>query len=66
MDTSLPSSPAMKGAKGPSPDALQIQGKLDVSQAGKQGLHVLSVSQLCLGESADPHLQLKGNTSASA
>ncbi|KAF2976278.1 hypothetical protein EK904_002713 [Melospiza melodia maxima] len=39
---------------------MDVQGQLDVSQAGKQGLHVLSLSQLCFGESADPHLQLQG------
>lgn len=52
MDTSLQLSPAMKGAKSPTPELgswqiLQIQGKLDISQAGKQGLHVMSLSQLC-------------------
>lgn len=46
--------------------ALQIQGKLDISQASKQGLHMVSLGQLGFGESVDPHLQLKGNTSASA
>lgn len=73
MGTSLPSSPAVGGAGSQSypqgerlVDALQLQGKLDVPQAGKQGLHVLSLSQLGFGESVDPHLQLEGNTSASA
>lgn len=60
-----------KGAESPTPELgswqiLQLQGTLDVPQAGKQGLHVLPLSQLCSGESADPHLQLQGNTTASA
>lgn len=70
MYTSLPSSHGMKGQKilpvswKTGSDALYIQSNLDITQTGKQVLHMLSVFWLCFGESVDPHLQLKVKTNA--